>query len=65
MNAAKAFSCCRRCDERYVGCHDECTRYQAVRKEWDQRKQTEKVNRIHAGEVTAFFKESCVRKRER
>ena len=64
MNRA-AFKECRYCNERYPGCHDECTRYRAAKAEWDRQKQAVTEKRIHEGEVVDFFKVSCCRKRGR
>ena len=51
-----SFKECRYCNERYPGCHDECTRRQ---------KQIASEKRIHEGEVVDYFKVSCCRKRGR
>ena len=60
-----AFKECRYCNERYPGCHDECTRYKAAKAEWDWQKQVAAERRIHEGEVVDYFKMSCCRKRGR
>lgn len=52
-------------NERYPGCHDECTRYKAAKAEYDRQKQVVSKKRIHEGEVVDFFKVSCCRKRGR
>lgn len=60
-----SFKECRYCNERYPGCHDECTRYKAAKAEYDRQKQIASKKRIHEGEVVDFFKVSCCRKRGR
>lgn len=60
-----SFKECRYCNERYPGCHDECTRYKAAKAEYDRQKQIASEKRIHEGEVVDYFKVSCCRKRGR
>ena len=36
----KGSNCCYQCEDRHIGCHSTCEKYQAYRKEWEERKKT-------------------------
>lgn len=44
-----SFKECRYCNERYPGCHDECTRYKAAKAEYDRQKQIANPRRRSSG----------------
>lgn len=61
----KTFEKCKACEKRYPGCHGECEAYKADRAEWDKRKAAVSEARMKQGDLTAYYKDSYRKKRDR
>lgn len=56
-------SVCYKCKDRAPACHAECEKYAEEKKRCTAEKEVVSNKRIKEGQATAYFKESCVRKR--